>query len=155
MIRDKLKDNPLLSFQGAIDLIFPCKMSPCMFVLTSICFWLILPFILASVDDSVPAGQTTLSGQYIIFIFAVESSAKHHKPLCPIQLYLTKFFSNLRPVLRFPPSMKLAPTKLPDKMNCSGFDGADKNVYVRQNAGLLSLINNWLYALKAFANWYS
>ena len=134
MTRDKLKDNPLLSFQGAIDFIFPCKMSPCMFVLTSICFWQILPFILASVDDSVLAGQTTLSGQYIIFIYAVESSAKHHNPLCPIQLYLKKFFSDLRPVLRFPPSMKLAPTKLPDKMNCSGFDGADKNVYVRQNA---------------------
>ena len=142
MTHDKLKDNHLLSFQGVIDLILPCRMSPCMFVFASICFWQILPFILASVDDSVPAGQTTLSGQYIIFIYAVESGAKHHKPLCRIQHYLTKFFSDLRPVLRFPPSMKLAPTKLPDKMNCSGFDGADKKVYVRQNAGLLSLNNN-------------
>jgi hypothetical protein len=113
-----------------------------MFVFTSICFWQILPFILASVDDSVPADQTTLSGQYIIFIYAVESGAKHHKPLCPIQLYLTKFFSDLRPVLRFPPSMKLAPTILPDKMICSGFDGDDKNVYMRKSADLLSLNNN-------------
>ena len=141
MIRDKLKDIPLLSFQGAIDFIFTCKMSPCMFVLTSICFWQILPFILASVDDSVPAGQTTLSGQYIIFIFAVESSAKHHKPL------FDKVFQWLAASTPFSSINETGPNEITDKMNCSGFDGADKNFYVRQNAGLLSLNNNWLYAL--------
>ena len=60
---------------------------------------------------------------------------------------MRKFFRDLRPVLRFPLTIKLAPTILQDKMICSGFDGADKNAYVRQNAGVLSLNNNWLYAL--------
>jgi hypothetical protein len=32
-------------------------------------------------------------------------------------------------------------------MICSGFDGDDKNVYMRKSADLLSLNNNWLYAL--------
>lgn len=85
-----------MSFQGSTDLIFPFNMSLCMFVFTSICVWQILPFILAiSVDDCVPGDETSLSGQYIIFIYASKSGVKHQKPLCHLHLYITKFFSDL------------------------------------------------------------